>query len=71
MRKPTILIGLGSGREGWLSIELDSLKFVLEIENGKASVEILSLTDLKTRFPNNIANLVASVLAEAVRSNTV
>jgi hypothetical protein len=52
MKKPTILVGLGSGQEGWLSIELDSLKFFLEIENGKPSVETLSLGELKTRFPN-------------------
>jgi hypothetical protein len=69
MKKPTILVGLGSGREGWLSIELDSLRFVLEIENGKRTVETLSLSDLKTRLPN-IAGLVAEVLAEAVRSHS-
>ena len=68
MKAPTILIGLGSGQEGWLSIELDSLKFILEIENGKRTVEILSLAELKTRLPN-IANLVAEILSEAVRSN--
>jgi len=68
MKTPTILIGLGSGQEGWLSIELDSLKFVLEVENGKRTVEILSLAELKTRLPN-IAKLVAEILAEAVRSN--
>ncbi len=68
MKTPTILIGLGSGQEGWLSIELDSLKFVLEVENGKRTVETLSLAELKTRLPN-IANLVAEILAEAVRSN--
>ena len=68
MKKPTILVGLGSGREAWLSIELDSLRFVLEIENGKRTVETLSLAELKTRLPG-IAALVADVLAEAVRSN--
>ena len=51
MKKPTILVGLGSGREAWLSIELDSLRFVLEIENGKRTVETLSLAELKTRLP--------------------
>jgi hypothetical protein len=69
MKTPTILIGLGSGQKGWLSIELDSLKFVLEVENGKRTVETLSLAELKTRLPN-IANLVAEILAEAVRSHT-
>jgi hypothetical protein len=68
MKTPTILIGLGSGQEGWLSIELDSLKFILEVENGKRTVETLSLAELKSRLPN-IANLVADILAEAVRSN--
>ena len=68
MKKPTILVGLGSGREAWLSIELDSLRFVLEVENGKRTVESLSLAELKTRLPG-IAALVADVLAEAVRSN--
>jgi len=68
MKTPTILIGLGSGQEGWLSIELDSLKFILEVENGKRTVETLSLVELKTRLPG-IAALVADVLAEAVRSN--
>ena len=68
MKKPSILIGLGSGREAWLSIELDSLRFVLEIENGKRTVETLSLAELKDRLPN-IAGLVAEILAEAVRSN--
>jgi hypothetical protein len=69
MRKPTILVRLGSGREGWLSIELDSLRFELEIENGKRSVETLSLADLKTRLPN-LAGLVAEILAEAIRSQS-
>ena len=68
MKKPTILVGLGSGREAWLSIELDSLRFVLEVENGKRTVETLSLAELKDRLPN-IAGLVAEILAEAVRSN--
>jgi len=68
MKKPSILIGLGSGREAWLSIELDSLRFVLETENGKRTVETLSLAELKDRLPN-IAGLVAEILAEAVRSN--
>jgi hypothetical protein len=69
MKKPTLLVRLGSGREGWLSIELDSLRFVLEVENGKRTVETLSLCDLKNRLPN-IAGLVAEVIAEAVRSHS-
>jgi len=69
MRKPTILVGLSSGREAWLSIELDSLRFVLEIENGKRTVETLSLTELKDRLPN-ITGLVADILAQAVKSNS-
>jgi hypothetical protein len=67
VRNPTILIGLGSGREGWLSIELDSLRFVDEVENGKRTVETLCLAELKARFPN-AANLVADALAAAVRT---
>jgi hypothetical protein len=39
VRRTTILIGLGSGLEGWLSIELDSLTFIIGIEDGKRSVE--------------------------------
>jgi hypothetical protein len=69
MKKPTLLVRLGSGREGWLSIELDSIRFVLEIENGKRTVETLSLCELKNRLPN-IASLVAEVIAEAVRSHS-
>jgi hypothetical protein len=67
MRKPTILIGLGSGREGWLSIDLDSLRFILEIETGRGTVETLSLGELKTRLPG-IAGLVADIVGEAIRT---
>jgi hypothetical protein len=67
MRKPTILVGLGSGREGWLSVELDSLRFVLEIEDGNRTVEDLSLAELKTRLPG-ISGLVAEIVAEAIRA---
>jgi hypothetical protein len=69
MKKPTILIGLGSGQEGWLSIDLDSLRFVLEIENGKRTADSLNLTELKSQLPN-AANLVAEVVAEAIRSHS-
>jgi hypothetical protein len=54
--------------EGWLSIELDSLRFVLETENGKRTVETLTLAELKDQLPS-IAGLVADVLAQAVKSN--
>jgi len=47
MRKPSFLISLGSGQEAWLSIELDSIQFTLETENGKKTTEVLSLADLK------------------------
>ena len=67
MQKPVIPVSMGSGREGWLTIDLDSLSFKLEIENGKRTVETLSLGELKTRLPN-IANLVADILAEAART---
>jgi hypothetical protein len=69
MKQPTILVGLGSGREGWLSIDLDSLRFILEVENGKRTVDTLSLSELKSRLPS-VSNLVADVLAEAVRSHS-
>jgi hypothetical protein len=69
MKTLTIPISLGSGREDWLSIELDSLRFFFEIENGKRSVERLSLAETKTRLPI-VAGLMADVLAEAVRFNT-
>jgi hypothetical protein len=68
VKKPSILIGPDSGREAWLSTELDSIRFVLEIANGKRTVESLSLAELKDRLPN-ITGLVADVLAQAVRSN--
>ena len=69
MRQPTILIGLGSGREGRLRVELDCLRFTLEVDGGKPAVESLSLAELKNRFPN-ASGLVAEVVAEAIRSQT-
>ncbi|WP_165251239.1 hypothetical protein [Paludisphaera soli] len=68
MKKPYLLIGLGSGREAWLSIELDSLRFVLETEDRKPTVETLALSELKDRLPG-LTSLVAEVLAQAVKSN--
>jgi hypothetical protein len=70
MKKPILPIAMGSGREGWLSVELESLKFTLEIENGKRTEETLNLAELKTRFPG-IADMVANVLAQAVRVNSI
>jgi hypothetical protein len=67
VRKPTILISMGSGHEDWISIDLDTLRFLLEVKDGKHTEEVLSLSDLKTRFPN-IASLVAEILAAAVRT---
>jgi hypothetical protein len=69
VRQPTILIGLGSGREGWLSVDLDSLRFTLEIDNGRQTVESLSLTDLKSRLPS-AAGLMAGIVAEAIGSRS-
>jgi hypothetical protein len=69
MRRPTILIGLGSGREGWLSIDLNSPMVILEIENGKRSVWTITLAKPMTRHPN-FTGLAANMLAGAVRSNT-
>lgn len=67
-RRPTIAIGLGSGQEGWLTVDLDTLRFQLEIENGRKTAETLTLTDLKTRLPS-IANIVAEIVAEAIRTD--
>lgn len=71
MKNATIPVALGSGREGWLTIEFGSLSFVLEIEgrNGKTSRETLSVDELKTRLPN-VANVVAEILAQGVRTST-
>ncbi len=68
VRNPTILMGLGSGQEAWLIVELGTLRFRLEIENGKSTVESLTLDELKTQYPRQ-ANLLADVLAEAVRAD--
>jgi hypothetical protein len=67
LERPTILVGLGSGREAWLSFEPDSLRFTLEIEGRRPTVETLDLPELKARFPS-IVDHVADVLADAVRS---
>ena len=67
MKTPTILIGLGSGREGGSRLNWTHSGF-LEVENGKRTVETLSLAELKDRLPN-LADLVAEILAEAVRSS--
>jgi hypothetical protein len=68
MKKPIMRIGSGTGRAGWLSVELDSLRFVLEPENGEGTVETLTLAELKDRFPISLG-LVTGVLAQAVKSN--
>jgi hypothetical protein len=60
VKKPVTRIAMGSGQEGWLSVDLDSLGFNLEIENLKRTVETLSLAKLQTRLPN-ISGLVADV----------
>jgi len=69
VRQPLMAIGMGSELEGWLSIDLDSLRFTLETENGKRTVETLTLAELRDWFPI-IAGLVAGVLAQAVKSNS-
>lgn len=68
MKRPTVLVGLGSGREAWLEVDLDSVRFLLVIENGKRTEEVLTVAELKTRLPR-AANLAAEVLAQAVRSD--
>jgi hypothetical protein len=69
MRRPSIVIGLGSGKEGWLSIDLNSPMVILEIENGEPSLGTISLAEPITRHPN-ITCLAANMLAGAARSNT-
>lgn len=68
MRNPTLCIGLASGQEGWLTVDLDSVRFCLEIENGKRTVETLNIQELKMRLPIT-ANVMAQILAEAVRTD--
>ncbi|MFO0957086.1 MAG: hypothetical protein U0800_06415 [Isosphaeraceae bacterium] len=68
MKSVTVAVAMGTGREGWLSFDTDSLRFSLVIENGKRSEEILTLADLKNRYPF-IADYLAGVLAQAVRVN--
>lgn len=65
-RNPIIAVSLGSGRDGWISVDLASLRFTLEVENGKTTTELLTLAELRRRFPN-VSNIVAEVLASAVR----
>lgn len=67
MRNPTVLIGLGNGREAWLAVRLDSLRFALETD-GEPAAEVLSLAEVKTRLPH-ATGLLAEVLAEAIRAN--
>jgi hypothetical protein len=71
MNPPPILIGLGSGREAWISIDLSSLRFFVEIETDslgrKVRRESLSLKELKTQFPR-AATAVAAALVQAVKS---
>jgi len=57
MPNPLISIGLGSGQDAWLTIELETVRFKLETENGKKTVESLSIAELKVRLPQT-ANLV-------------
>jgi hypothetical protein len=68
MKQP-ILVGLGSGHEGRLSVDLGSIRFTLEIEDGKPGVECLTLSELKLR-PPNAAGLVAGIVAEAIGSRS-
>jgi hypothetical protein len=63
----SILIGLGSGQEAWLTPLLRSLWFRLDTEDPSASKEILSLRDVQARFPRSIDRL-ADLVAEAIRS---
>jgi hypothetical protein len=67
-RRPTIPVGLSSGQEGWLTVDLDAIRFILEVENGRRTEETLNLADLKKRLPS-LSNIVAEVVAEAIRTD--
>jgi hypothetical protein len=67
MKNPAILVGLGSGREAWVSVDLSSLRFRVETEGEKDRIETITLAELKTRFPKT-ATAVAAALAQAVKA---
>jgi len=71
MKRPIMRIGLGSGSLAWLSVDLDSIRFILKPENGAGSVETLTLAELHERFGDFpvVAGLAAGVLAQAVKTN--
>jgi hypothetical protein len=51
----SVSIALGSGAEGWISADLSQLRFVLE--GRRASREMLTLAEMKTRYPRHLAQL--------------
>ena len=63
MRKPTPLIGIGPGREVWLSIDLDSNRFTLESER-----RTLSMGELKKLCPT-ATDPMAGVPSFALRTS--
>ncbi len=71
MKRPVMRVGLGYGPMAWLSVELDSLQFILEPENGEGAVETLTLEELQDRYHEVpiVLGLVAGVLAQAVKSS--
>jgi hypothetical protein len=66
MRVATVPVSLGSGRDAWIEVDLDGLRFVVWIENGKTTREVVDLAELKRCYPV-AANLIADVLAGAIR----
>ena len=69
MKNITMLVSMGSGCESWLTIQFDTLSFMLETErsNGKISTEALSVDELKIRLPG-VANSVADEVARGIQT---
>jgi hypothetical protein len=66
---PATLISHGSGQESWLSLRLDSLEFTLDTGSPSPSREVLSLADVRLRFPFVLDRLAELVVAE-IRSSS-
>jgi hypothetical protein len=68
MPNPRFPIGLASGQDAWLTVELESVRFTLEIGGRRPTVESLAIAELKTRLLRT-ADLVAQTLAGAIRAD--
>jgi hypothetical protein len=60
MRNPTILVG-----NAWLAVDIESIRFFLEVGNDKETIEVLTMRELKQRLPH-AASLMGQVLALAM-----